>query len=173
MSVLYDNYLREHIDAVNSAYRWLCDNDCISNDIKMTCPTFFTSHDESKYSSFEYDPYDRYFYGNDRSAKVVNDFNRAWLHHIHNNPHHWQHWVLMEDDPKTGENYICIEMPAFYVVEMISDWWSFSFRAGNLREIFDWYEKHKKTMKLHKNTRKLVEDILSKIAKKLDEENDI
>lgn len=64
---------------------------------------------------------------------------------------------------------VCIEMPYKYVIEMICDWWSFSWSTGNLYEIFNWYEDHKKTMQLHKNTRKLVEDILSQIKKKLDE----
>ena len=52
---------------------------------------------------------------------------------------------------------------------MIADWWSFSHKTGNLREIFDWYEKHK-GMVLHPNTRKLVESILDKIKKILDNE---
>ncbi|MFR1480703.1 MAG: DUF5662 family protein [Hydrogeniiclostridium mannosilyticum] len=30
---------------------------------------------------------------------VVQAFQRAWLLHIHRNPHHWQHWVLINDDP--------------------------------------------------------------------------
>ena len=53
---------------------------------------------------------------------------------------------------------------------MISDWWSFSFKTGDLKEIFNWYDSHKKNMILHKNTRKLVEDILTKIKKILNEE---
>ena len=60
-------------------------------------------------------------------------------------------------------------MPENYVIEMICDWWSFSFKTGNLYEIFDWYEKHK-GMVLHEKTRKLVEDTLNKIKKVLDAE---
>lgn len=60
-------------------------------------------------------------------------------------------------------------MPLEYVIEMIADWWSFSFRSGNLREIFGWYDKHKE-IKLHPKTRKLVEDILARIKVELDKE---
>ena len=167
MSIQYDEYLKEHISGVKNAYEWLKEN----------LPEYFTFvpdsewsidfHDESKYTPDEYEAYDKYFYGGNRSYEVVNEFNKAWLHHIHCNPHHWQHWVLLEDDPRSGEPYVCIKMPVWYVLEMISDWWSFSWKKGDLWEIMDWYDKHKNTMKLHKDTRKLVEEILEKIRKKI------
>ena len=50
---------------------------------------------------------------------------------------------------------------------MICDWWAFSWRNGDLTEIFDWYGKHKDYMKLSDKTRKTVEGILSKIKDKL------
>ena len=61
-------------------------------------------------------------------------------------------------------------MPKNYVIEMISDWWAFSHKSGNLYEIFEWYKSHKKTMILNEKTRKLVEDTLDKIKKELDKE---
>lgn len=165
MSVLYDNYLREHINAVQGAYIWMRDN--LDMNLFALVNVNLFEHDASKYSTEEYDAYDKYFYGANKSSAVVNNFNRAWLHHIHHNPHHWQHWVLMEDDPKGTPIYI--EMPENYVIEMICDWWSFSFRKGDLREIFSWYNSHKNIMRLHKNTRKLVEEILEAIRIRLDE----
>lgn len=114
----------------------------------------------------EYEAYDRYFYGNP-SFKAKQEFNYAWLHHIHHNSHHWQYWVLQNDDD--GEEVL--EMPYHYVVEMICDWWSFSWSKGNLDEIFEWYEKHK-DMKLHPETRKLVEEILGRIKKELENEKE-
>ena len=169
MSYLYNAYLDEHVSNVTKGFNWLHEHipDIIYDE--YTGSVLCNCHDNSKYSSIEYDAYDEYFYGNNRSSKVVNDFNRAWLHHIHDNPHHWQHWVLVNDDPKKGS--IALEMDRKYVIEMICDWWSFSWKTGNLYEIFDWYEKHKDYMILHKNTRKLVEDILNKIREKLDSEN--
>lgn len=52
---------------------------------------------------------------------------------------------------------------------MICDWWSFSWKSGNLYTIFDWYDEHKNYMILSDDTRKIVEDILSKIKEVLDE----
>ena len=58
-------------------------------------------------------------------------------------------------------------MPFEYIIEMICDWWSFSWKSGNMTEIFDWYEKHK-DMKLNPETRKTVKDILAKMKQKLE-----
>lgn len=126
-----------------------------------------SSHDLSKYTAEEYESYDKYFYGT-QTEKVKTEFNYAWLHHIHNNPHHWQHWVLINDDDGTH----ALEMPKEYVIEMISDWWAFSHKSGNLYEIFDWYKSHTKKMILHEKTKKLVEDILDKIKAELDKEGE-
>lgn len=172
MSAQYDHYLYEHKAAVATAFSWIDER---MPDILL--PEFYGTyeynikfaHDESKNDIEEYDAYDNYFYGN-RSHKVVEDFNRAWLHHIHNNPHHWQYWVLFEDDPSTGKPYKALDMPDPYIIEMICDWWSFSFRSGNLHEIFDWYDEHKKTMVLSDTTRKRVEYVLDRIRKELEPE---
>lgn len=56
-------------------------------------------------------------------------------------------------------------MPHKYIIEMICDWWSFSWIKGDLFEIFAWYENHKNYIKLHPNTRLIVEEILGRIHK--------
>lgn len=168
MSLEYDQYLNEHISNVQAGAMWILDRmpELVNSvDIdKLT--TNIWQHDRSKTSSEEYEPYDNYFYGN-KSYDARKAFNYAWLHHIHNNPHHWQYWVLEQDD---GPEKI-LEMPLEYIVEMVADWWSFSWRTGNLYEIFDWYEKHK-DMKLGVSTRVMVEKILAKIKKELDKEKE-
>ena len=166
MSYKYDEYLGQHIAGVKKSFQWLCDH---FEDIreKMDGRSWqIAEHDESKNGHEEYEAYDRYFYGNP-SFKAKQEFNYAWLHHIHHNPHHWQYWVLQNDDD--GEEVL--EMPYHYVIEMICDWWSFSWSKGNLDEIFEWYEKHK-DMKLHPETRKLVEEILGRIKKELENEKE-
>lgn len=124
------------------------------------------AHDQSKYDKEEYDAYDKYFYGN-RSYEVVQNFNYAWLQHIHKNPHHWQHWILINDDSELG--IMALEIPLNYIIEMICDWWSFSWRSGDLYEIFDWYAKHRDGMQMNDTSRKIVEDILNKMRTKLDD----
>ena len=169
MSIEYDKYLHDHINAVNDALIWMADNLKIPGVTEMNFSDAIwntADHDKSKYDDEEYDAYDAYFYGGNRSYQVVQDFNKAWLHHIHNNSHHWQHWVLINDDKEEG--IMPLEMPVVYVLEMIADWWSFSWRQGKLDEIFIWYAGHD-NIKLHKNTKKLVEDIFDAIQDKLDE----
>jgi hypothetical protein len=167
MSYEYDQYLKDHKANVAKGYYWLRDN------LPEVAKPFMEwqichNHDASKTDILEYDAYDRYFYGRNKSYQVVQDFNIAWLQHIHKNPHHWQYWVLINDDP--GEGMVILDMPDLSVVEMICDWWAFSWKKGNLHEIFKWYDEHKEYMKLSKNTRKKVEDILEKIKNKLEEQ---
>lgn len=168
MSVQYDNYLTEHKENVAKGFRWLQENipEVIEDGFEWQ---ICFNHDASKTDPEEYDAYDAYFYGNNRSYSVVQNFKKAWLRHIHNNPHHWQHWILINDERKEG--MVVIDMPYIYVVEMICDWWSFSWTKGNLNEIFGWYEDRKDYMKLSANTRRSVEYILGKMKDKLEEKD--
>ena len=165
MSYAYDEYLAEHIGNVNKGLHWMLDNLGLSQEENTAIETAMVSfnHDESKYSTEEYDAYDRYFYGGNRSYKVVQDFNYAWLHHIHQNPHHWQYWVLMEDDPEAGLPYKTLMIPLPYIFEMIADWWSFSWKSGNLFEIFNWYAEHRDKQYINLNSRMILERVLEKI----------
>lgn len=171
MSAEYDYYIIEHKNHVVEAAEWL----------RRNLPEFdvldayslgrnIWDHDDSKYSKEEYDAYDAYFYGGEKTKEVKEAFNYAWLRHIHSNPHHWQYWVLINDDPEEGTT--ALDIPYKYVIEMICVWWSFSWKTSNLYEIFNWYDTHKKRMILSKNTRELVEQILGQIKEKLDELED-
>jgi hypothetical protein len=165
MSYEYDEYLRDHKENVRKGYYWLRENLPDIAKPRMDWQICY-NHDTSKTGPYEYEAYDEYFYGRNKSYAVVQEFNRAWLHHIHENPHHWQHWILVNDDPDEGE--IIMDMDDVYIVEMVCDWWAFSWKKGDLHEIFNWYDQHKDYMKLSTNTRKKVEDILDKIKTKLE-----
>ena len=165
----YDSYLDEHISNVKKGFDWLCTNlpQLIPDDVYETIYCNIVNHDASKYSTAEYLPYALYFYGKvpdgfctaEINQAIDSNFNYAWLHHIHNNPHHWQYWLLQNDED--GLNIL--EMPYEYIIEMICDWWAFSWKSGNLTEIFNWYEKNKYIIKLNVNTRTTLEEILNKI----------
>lgn len=174
MSKEYDLYLQEHKANVKKGYDWIKENlpDLIPSDMRLILEhQIGFVHDASKTEPDEYGPYDAYFYGGNRSSQVVDDFNMAWLKHIHRNPHHWQYFVLQCDEPDEGE--IVLDMPYKYILEMVCDWLSFSIAKDNMYEVFDWYDEHKNHIKLSKNTRKTVEDILDKIRKKMDELNGV
>lgn len=171
MSEQYNEYIKEHKNNVHRAFEWMEKNipeifvspyEDLLAECRYQCDF---NHDNSKYDEDEYEAYDLYFYGGNRSYEVVQNFNEAWLTHIHKNKHHWQHWVLINDDPDKGE--IILDMPDVYIIEMICDWWSFSWKSGKLDEMLTWYENHKDYMKLSKYTRMKVEYILTKIYIKL------
>ena len=170
MSLEYDLYLQEHKENVFKGLEWIhenipevlegCNYPALEQQIRY-------GHDASKSEPDEYVAYDKYFYGRNRSFAVVEHFNQAWLMHQKRNPHHWQYWVLINDDP--GEGMIILDMPYNYIIEMICDWWAFSWAKGDLREIFKWYVAHKDYMKLSDKTRKIVDNILKTISHKLHE----
>lgn len=172
MSKKYDEYLSSHLECVKDAFNWFVGNmpeifldEVQQDEISKQC---LENHDKSKLDPEEYQAYDNYFYGS-KSYEVVREFNKAWLRHIHNNPHHWQHWILINDNPDEGE--IILDMPNNYIIEMICDWWSFSWKTGNLYEIFDWYRERKQYIKLSDTTREKVENILNSMEDKLHEQD--
>lgn len=166
MSFQYDQYLERHRSNVKRGFDWLSENlPEITKEATNAGWNAEFAHDKSKDEPDEYEHYDAYFYGNNRSYQVVQDYQKAWLLHIHRNPHHWQHWILINDDPKESE--IVLEMPYDYILEMICDWWAFSWQSGDLYEIFKWYEEHSKYMKLAQTTKITVEYILDNMKNKL------
>lgn len=167
MSKRYDGYLATHRANVCNAFYWIQDHlpELFTGDVDYKREVIL-SHDQSKYEPDEYYAYDAYFYGSEKTQQVKDDFKRAWLLHIHRNPHHWQHWILNNDEPEEGETLL--EMPHEQILAMICDWWSFSWKTGDLYEIFNWYDGHKDYIKLNAKTRATVEDILDKIKDQLD-----
>lgn len=171
MSYKYDEYITEHKANVEKGFYWMVENipEIFDDNLRTECFSIIKQHDASKYDKEEYEAYDAYFYGGNQSYQVVEDFKYAWLRHIHKNPHHWQHWILNNDDPNEGE--VILDMPDCYIIEMICDWWAFSWKKGKLDEIFAWYDEHKDYISLSTYTRGKVEDILEKIKVKLSETN--
>ena len=190
MSKDYDDYIRIHKACVALGYMWISVK--VYDEVMDILPDLITfsryelsqqilSHDDSKYSCEEYGAYDNYFYKNNsclNADQIEANFNKAWLHHIHDNPHHWQHWVLIEDDGDSSG--IGLDMPDYYILEMICDWWAFSWKkfidngtrnVTDLREVFEWYDNHKNIMILSKTTREKVENILKVLDSKLSYEN--
>lgn len=126
-------------------------------------------HDWSKFLPSEWRPYVAYFYGPKPDKKEPDDylywnavsahripFDRAWLHHQHLNPHHWQHWILRSDDGAVD----ALEMPHRFTLEMVADWSGAGRAITGRWDVSDWYEKNKNKMILHRKTRTLVEAVL-------------
>lgn len=183
MSLAYDTYLQTHrmncirgFDAILNHIPYNVIDDIFDNIDRKSMYELLDEHDESKYSKMEYEAYDNYFYRggySDEEGKYTFDY--AWLHHIHHNKHHWQYWVLIEDDGDvlTSSGKVkALDMPNKYIIEMVCDWWTFSWkksdsdgRKSSLGEIFTWYDEHKDKIILSPATRTKVEKLLDAIRK--------
>lgn len=174
MSREYDEYLENHTTGVLQAYQALVDLDVVYYDSDIVQQ--LNRHDDSKRDAEEYDVYDEYFYSyeeSNRPQRVETEFLYAFLHHLHNNPHHWQYWVLIQDSGENSKEEV-LDMSYNYILEMICDWWSFSWMKFNesqdkedLYSIFSWYEDNKDGIKLSDSTRETVEDLLERLRKNL------
>lgn len=107
-------------------------------------------HDRSKWTHEEFPGYAYHFHGGGAPDK----FAKAWLHHIHNNPHHWQHWIFPDNyTPKDSkvENGV-VEMPQHFALEMIADWMGASKAYTGDWDMKDWLTKNMSKIRVHSRT---------------------
>jgi hypothetical protein len=138
--------------------------------LRMKAPIWrLVIHDWSKFLPCEWIPYARFFYGPKPDKNEPDDctyweavaahripFDHAWLHHQHFNPHHWQHWVLREDDGDTK----FLQMPENFIREMVADWCGAGRAITGKWEVWIWYEKNSAKMLLSPSVRALVENLI-------------
>lgn len=118
-------------------------------------------HDLSKFLPSEFLPYAFHDFDKERDSTGYykptdtgdRAFDFAWLLHQKRNKHHWQFWVLPEDDGGIK----VLEMPDKYRKEMLCDWRGAGKAQGYGDNTRDWYKKNKNKMQLHPNTRKWIE----------------
>lgn len=172
MSKEYDDYLVEHKHAVGECLKLLAQEPSLVRNLSESLINdICENHDRSKLTIEEYEGYDRWFYGvKDESLEAEERFNYAWLHHIHNNPHHWQYWVIVED----AGSSLPMKIPAVFLVEMVADWGSFAYRKHMPLELKEWYDSHKDKIVMHPESRAkaemLIDDLINKLqAKFMDE----
>ena len=142
-------------------HKWYVFLECI----KLGIPFRGLVHDWHKFLPDEWFPYVRYFYNPDGSARQHRDetgyykptdtgdkaFDIAWLRHQKRSWHHWQSWVLAEDE---GDSRL-LEMDRHSLLEMVADWRG-AGRAQGTPDTWAWYKAHKDKLQLHPATRALV-----------------
>ena len=82
----------------------------------------------SKFGWGEFKSYGAYF-GSGNGKRLAGAFNKSWKQHIHGNKHHWQFWLVTEDDG----SILTFPMPESYLREMVADWVSANFQ---FRDVF-------------------------------------
>ena len=123
-------------------------------------------HDMSKFTPTEWFPYVETFYGEKPSPRdktgaynplaVSDEFDRAWLSHQHNNPHHWQYWILRGDK----DTQKVLPMPEQYRIEMLCDWRGAGRAIKGKDETKEWYLANRGKMLIHFKTKDWIEQML-------------
>lgn len=144
-------------------HRWYLLLECF----KAGCLWRGLVHDWSKFRISEFKPYAEHFYGKgstDEQKRIA--FNKAWLLHLKRNPHHWQYWILNNDDGSVE----ILEMPESYVREMVMDWVAVG-RALSVEgesaygNALNWYEENRDNIRIHPNSEPYLRKVLSHIAR--------
>lgn len=113
------------------------------------------THDVSKYGEDEFEAYRNYFYPKEGEKKDRKAFDIAWKHHYTHNSHHWEFYLDEDGNPKP--------MKLEAVAEMLLDWEAMSIKFGG--NPYNWYQSNKDKIKLHPDTKFLVEHALQIIFK--------
>ena len=134
-------------------------------------------HDLSKFNPREFWTSVKYYQGNRspiEAEKEDKGYSLVWLHHFHNNPHHWAYWI----DFDMQQNLTPYKMPYKYVIESVCD----SIAAGityskktkkkyEFKDTYIYYRDHirinnKVSEKIfHKDTRQLFDIIYFHLMK--------
>lgn len=119
-------------------------------------------HDQSKWSAAEFPGYALHFKG----GGAPDAFARAWLHHIHNNPHHWQHWIFADGFTPKGSTVEsgAVEMPRMYAEEMVADWMGASRAYTGSWDMAGWLSEHIPKIRVHSKTAMVLREILDAIG---------
>ena len=133
-------------------------------------------HDMSKFLPSEFFPYAKNFYNKDGTKKEKKrdksgyykptdtgnkDFDFAFVLHQKRNRHHWQWWIIPDDNQKVK----ILDIPIKYVKEMVCDWRGASKTHGtSTGTVKNWYQKNENKITLHKNVKIMIKCHLLKIS---------
>lgn len=127
-------------------------------------------HDCDKFMLDVIVPYSNYFFGPGRNPEEIRGktkyydpvymtefgFDKAIFKHFHRSFHHWQSYVICNNDGSP----VAFEIPEKYLIEMLCDWVGAGRAQKNGIDTKDWYMMNKDKMVLHPTTRKRLEELL-------------
>lgn len=141
----YYNSLIAHIENVREAGRKLG----VSNEQLM-------AHDLSKFGGQEFPAYANRFFGEPDEDR----FMFAWLHHLHNNPHHWDHWVFPRPKTQGIQFHGVLPMPDRFALEMVADWMGAGKSYQGSWDMTGWLKENLPNIMLHPITADYVKGVL-------------
>jgi hypothetical protein len=151
----YRKYIDIHIKNVEKIWKhvlkkYIRDEYWLEDGMIYCINMLIENHDRSKYLDDEFRGYRQYFYSDNDETISVSSFEYSWNHHIKNNSHHWEYWII----PKK-ENLI-LDMPFEYIIEMLCDWSAMAIQFKDSPSA--WYNENKKSILVSDYTRKIIED---------------
>lgn len=132
-------------------------------------------HDLSKYSPDEFWVGVKYYQGNRSPNNAEREdigYSSAWLHHKGRNKHHYEYWIDYSTKAIAG-GMAPAPMPVRYVAEMLMDRIA-ACKVYNGADYTDaspleYYSKGKEKAPIHPRTKKLLEKLLTMLAKEGEE----
>lgn len=128
-------------------------------------------HDLSKYSPEEFWTGVRYYQGSrspNAAEREALGFSKAWLHHKGRNKHHFEYWIDFSANKEEG--LVGHEMPLNYVIEMVMDRIAackvYKGKDYTDKSALEYYERERRFIVIHPQTRALLENLLTMLAKK-------
>lgn len=120
-------------------------------------------HDVSKFLPSEFFSYAKTYYNDKGISEYTpnDDIYIAWNAHQKRNKHHWQYYVLLD------ENHVILplDIPDKYLNEMVADMLAFSIDNPKAKSALDYYNSSKERMFLSRKSTHHLEDLLEKMSK--------
>lgn len=130
-------------------------------------------HDLSKYSPTEFWVGCKYYQGTQSPNNIersVVGYSSAWLHHKGRNKHHLEYWIdyCVTDEKGQHKGMGGMKMPLKYVVEMFVDRVcaskNYQKEQYTDQSTLVYYEKGQEAYMMHKDTRAMLEYLLTMLA---------
>lgn len=168
----YVSYLDKHISNVKLVWsevlRPIVESD-YDEDFLKRVDQLISEHDEPKYSEEEWEPYLDYFYPDEDNPKDKAEVDRAFkyavLHHYNHSPHHWNYWLILDEDMGEME---ALDVPDEHVLCMLCDWASFRYGQKTAAKVdypttIGWYNDTKDNMILTDATQALISKYIEQL----------
>lgn len=126
------------------------------------------SHDWSKFLPNEFLPYAQRFMTSsaavDHAAEPL-PWQYAWNQHQKFQPHHWQFWMMITDDPAC--RIVPLPIPERYLREMVADWAGASRTYSGSWDIAAWWERQRLRILLHPSSHDRIDDLIRSLPDRL------
>lgn len=131
-------------------HKWYVFIECI----KLKIPIRGLIHDLRKFLPYEFFADMKFFYGDSDDDYIKLEFDVALNHKQKFNKHHWQYWVVKNEDGDM--EYLPI--PKKYLDLMLADWIGANKAINSKNDIKSWYLRNKDKILMNDESKKYLEE---------------